>query len=135
MIKVRKPLASMRRHTRLMLALVALAAMAGCVTEPELERSPIRVGMSRQDLRFFFGEPVRIEAIDSGGEDWYYRFVSSESPQVDGAVSQDPVDGTGAVAVSVSGLPGKAGKVELPIHLSAEGRVIEPIPEGKLLRR
>ena len=130
---VLKHLAGMRNQRLLILALSAAAAVAGCVTEPELGRSPIRVGMPREDLRFFFGEPLRIERTDSGGEDWFYRFESSSTPQMDGAVSHDVADGSDSVWVSMS--PSSKGKEERPIHLSVDGRVIEPIPEGKILGR
>ncbi len=109
----------------LLLALVATMSFSGCVTESE-EPSHIRAGMSRDDLRFFFGEPLRIEQVENGGEVWYYRVVTPTTPVVDGAAWEGPVPGEGAVAVGVSPTP--KVRMEAPIFLSPEGRVIDPVP-------
>ena len=124
----------MRKPRALILVLFAAVAVAGCVTEEPEPAARVRVGMSRDDLRFYFGEPLRVQATESGGEDWYYRFVSWNPPQVDGAVSHDDLEGSHSVSVSMSGL-GSSIKEQRPIHLSADGRVIEPIPEGTILGR
>ncbi len=114
------------QKTRLFgLALLAALVLAGCVSEPE-EPLRVRLGMSRDDLRFFFGEPLRTETLQTGGEVWFYRVVSPNTPQMDGAVWQDPYDGSGGVAVSVS--PSVKTRQECPVFLSAEGLVIEPLP-------
>ena len=123
---------TLRYTNRLVLCVLFAVAVAGCVAqEPEPRR--VRVGMSRDDLRFYFGEPLRIEAVGSGAEDWFYRCVLPSEPQVDGAVTQDVVEGSGSVSVSVSTSPGSKG--EWPIHLSPEGYVIEPLPEVQILAR
>ncbi len=108
------------------LALLAALALAGCASEPE-EPLRVRLGMSRDDLRFFFGEPLRTETLQTGGEVWFYRVVSPNTPQMDGEAWQDPYDGSGGVAVSVS--PSVKTRQECPVFLSAEGRVIEPLPQ------
>ncbi len=123
----------MRKHLTYVLACFASVLLAGCVTESEPERSPIRLGMSRDDVRFYLGEPLRREPTTSRGEDWYYRVVSGSNFQMDGAVEHDPYEGSDAVAVSVS--PSAKVKGECPIHFSADGQVIEPLPEGKIQGR
>jgi len=87
--------------------------------------------MSRDDIRSHFGEPLRIERVASGGEDWYYSFVSWSGPQIDAAASRDPFDPTvSSVSVSVSGT---RSTQDCPIHLSADGYVLEPVPNGKIV--
>jgi hypothetical protein len=122
----------MRMHRLLVLAMFVAVAVTGCATDPAPEHPRVRVGMSREDVRFYFGEPLRIEATP-WGEDWYYRCLYWSNPQVGGEVVQNAYDGSGAVSVSVSSPPGNKG--ECPIHLSADGHVIEPLPEGKILGR
>ncbi len=116
----------------MLLAILMVASVWGCATETKFEQARVRVGMSRDDLKFYFGEPLRIENAGPDGEYWYYRFVSPENAQVDGAVVHDVVDGSDTVAVSIT--PGRA-KADLPIHVSPDGHVVEPIPEGKILGR
>ena len=122
----------MQKHRLLILTLFAAVVFAGCVTAPE-EPSRVRLGMSDDDLRFFFGEPLRIEAVDTGGEVWYYRVVSASTPAVDGAAWQDPYTGSGAVEVSLS--PSAKIRQECPIFLSADGHVIEPVPQAHIRGR
>jgi hypothetical protein len=121
----------MNNSRQIILAFFAAVLFVGCATET-FEQARVRVGMSREDLRFYFGEPLRIEATD-WGEDWYYRFVVAESPLVGAAVAQDVYGESGSVAVDLSGAPEL--KAVWPIHLSREGYVIEPIPEGRILGR
>ena len=112
-----------------MLALFAAAALAGCVTDSDRPR--VRVGMSRDDLRSRFGEPLRIESAASGGEDWYYSFVSWGTPQIEATASHDNF-GAGRDSVSI-GLSSTWSTQECPIHLSGDGFVVEPIPDGKIV--
>jgi outer membrane protein assembly factor BamE (lipoprotein component of BamABCDE complex) len=108
------------------------ALLAGCVSDSErTERPRVRVGMSRDDLRFCFGNPSRIESTASGGEDWYYSFASWSPPQVE---SSSSVDSSGARTDSVSvSMSDTKTKQECPIHLSSNGYVIEPIPAGTIV--
>ncbi len=108
------------------LALLTALALAGCASEPE-EPLRVRLGMSRDDLRFFFGEPLRVETVQTGGEVWFYRVILPNTPRMDGEAWQDPYTGSGGVAVSVS--PSEKTRQECPVFLSAEGRVIEPLPQ------
>lgn len=117
-----------------LLALSLVCALAGCATESaRSEPARVRVGMSRDDLKFFFGNPSRIEPLPDGGEDWYYSFATSSPPQVESSSVVDPFGGrTDTVSVTVSD---NRTVQRCPIHLSADGLVIEPIPEGKLVGR
>ncbi len=113
-------------------ALCAAAALAGCVTT-DSDAPQVRVGMSRDDLRAHFGEPLRIEPAPYGGEDWYYTFASWGSPQVDRSTSYDP-SGARTDSVSVS-LSDARSTQECPVHLSNDGYVTEPIPDGQIVRK
>jgi len=115
-----------------MASLFAAAALAGCVTT-DSDAPQVRVGMSRDDLRAHFGEPLRIEPASSGGEDWYYTFASWSSPQVDTSTSYD-ISGARTDSVSVS-LSDARSTQECPVHLSNDGYVTEPIPDGQIVRK
>lgn len=117
--------AAVRNVCIFLFTLLATITFSGCVSEPE-EPSHIRAGMTRDDLRFFFGEPLRIERVENGGEVWYYRVVTANTPMVEGAAWEGPVPGDGGVAVGVSPTP--KVKMEAPIFLSPEGRVMDPVP-------
>jgi hypothetical protein len=89
--------------------------------------------MSRDDLRLCFGKPLRIEPVASGGEDWYYSFASWSAPELDATASRDPLDPTSS-SVSVTTSTTRSTQ-ECPIHLSAAGYVLEPIPNGTIKAR
>jgi hypothetical protein len=109
---------------------------AGCASPPDNASDvAVRVGMSQTELRVMYGAPVRIESNASGGEDWYYRFFSRYSGPVSTTASSQTTDANGNV-VSSSSESWQVGKStdEEPIHLSAEGYVIGPLPSGKVLK-
>jgi outer membrane protein assembly factor BamE (lipoprotein component of BamABCDE complex) len=110
-------------------------ALAGCVTESDPDSYPprLRAGMSREDLRACFGAPLRIEAADGGGENWYYTFIVGDIPQANTTTSYD-YSGTRTDSISVT-LPDTQNKQELPVRLSPEGYVLEPIPDGHIVRK
>lgn len=117
------------------IALVAfsLLALAGCATAPETVETTVSVGMSRADLKSNFGEPVRIQPAATGGEDWYYRFAKWKSrPTGESGTKDDFGDRAGYVSV---GLQFSKDTEERPIHVSAEGYVIRPVPEGKVVKQ
>jgi hypothetical protein len=88
--------------------------------------------MARDDLKARFGEPLRVEHAASGGEDWYYRFASWKShPTGESGSSEDVGGKTSYVTV---GLEFSKESEELPVHISPEGYVIEPVPEGKVIK-
>jgi len=117
------------------IVLFAAIALAGCVTEsdPDSYRPRLRAGMSRDDLRACFGAPLRIEGADGGGENWYYTFIVGDIPQANTTTSYD-YSGTRTDSISVT-LPDTQNKQELPIRVSPEGYVLEPIPDGHIVRR
>lgn len=86
--------------------------------------------MSRTDLRVYFGEPLRIERGPWGGEDWYYRFAAWKTgPTGSTGTTEEFGERTSYVSV---GLAFSKDTEERPIHLSAEGYVIEPLPKGRV---
>src|SRR3954463_5173225 len=116
---------------------VVLAAMsllfAGCASVLESEDISVRLGMSRTDLKDNFGGPLRIEPDASGGESWYYHFVSWKTTPTQEAGTTEAF-GERTTYVSV-GIDATRTTEECPIHLSAEGYVIEPLPTGKISRK
>ena len=91
--------------------------------------------MSRDDLKLHFGEPVRVEPVASGGEDWYYRFVSwSNGPAPESGATEDFRGGERISTVTVGWQVTRDSDVR-PIHVSSEGYVIEPLPNGKIVRK
>ena len=88
--------------------------------------------MSRDRLKSRFGEPVRVERMPSGGEDWYYSFASWRNPNIEATGYNDGVSGSGSVSVTFSD---QNNTQECPIHLSPDGYVIEPLPAGKIVRK
>ena len=112
--------------------------MVGCATTITEESGdiPVRLGMSRDDLRFYFGEPLRIERTASGREDWYYRFGTRQPRVVGESGTVTEFDGQTTYATMEMNLAkGDDDRPLLPIHVSAEGYVIEPLPEGFVSRR
>ena len=88
--------------------------------------------MSRDDLKLFFGNPVRVEPGANGGEDWYYRFFGWRSDTtLDSGTSMSGGDVSSYTNASVAI---SRDTTEAPVHVSALGYVVEPIPEGKIVR-
>ena len=111
---------------------IGLLVLAGCASAPKTPDITLRVGMARDDLRLYFGEPLRIESVASGGEDWYYRFASWEThPTGSTSTTEDFGEKTSWVSV---GLGFSKHAQERPIHVSPEGYVIEPLPKGKIVK-
>ncbi|HWD92765.1 MAG TPA: hypothetical protein VG938_10480 [Verrucomicrobiae bacterium] len=99
----------------------------------ESESSPkLYTGMSREDLRSLYGKPVRVEPNPAGGEDWIYRFSSrNPDPQVQTSETGDAFNRESSTTASYS-FP--SDQHEAVIHLSPDGQVIEPLPEGHIVR-
>jgi outer membrane protein assembly factor BamE (lipoprotein component of BamABCDE complex) len=116
----------------IILATLCFFAFAGCVFFQKTVDTPVQLGMSRSDLRLHFGEPLRIERTAAGGEDWYYCFVSWRThPAADAGTSDDfgEKSSYGSVGWQASRYSG-----EHPIHVSSEGCVVGPLPNGKVLK-
>jgi hypothetical protein len=107
---------------------------AGCSTDSEQTGNNIRVqpGMSRDDLKFYFGGPLRVEPVATGGENWYYRFSSwNENSEEDSGISA----GNGIITNYTSETVSFSKSTDVyPIHISAAGLVIAPVPDGKVVR-
>lgn len=116
----------------LLLALcIGLFFVAGCANTPEISENHLRLGLTREQLRARFGEPLRIESHGAAGEDWFYRFVGWESHPTSTSDSSNVFGqqtNTSSVGMQFSRTDG-----EQPVHLSAEGRVVAPLPEGKVV--
>ena len=117
------------------ICLLAFAAglflLAGCADAPETSENHLRLGLTRDQLRVRFGEPLRIESHGAEGEDWYYRFVSYDKQPTyseDTSNEYGQRTTTGSVGIQFTRTVG-----ESPVHLSADGRVIAPLPEGKVV--
>ena len=118
------------RCSLLLAVVLSAVVLAGCATEYQDSAPPrVRVGMSRDDVQFFFGTPSRIESAPSGGEDWYYTF-RTWAPQAEAGSSGDAFEGRSDTASLT--LPTQKITQEYVIHLSPDGHVIEPVPEGDL---
>lgn len=116
----------------IILAASVLFLFAGCATAPDTSDIAVRVGMSRNEVKRVYGEPLRIESNGHGGEDWYYRFYSWAKGPIASSENYD-VGGDRTSSSSVGWqIPG--GTEEEPIHLSPEGYVVEPLPSGKVVK-
>jgi outer membrane protein assembly factor BamE (lipoprotein component of BamABCDE complex) len=97
------------------------------------EPSPkLYTGMTRDDVRSLFGKPLRIESNPAGGEDWIYRSASrAPDREIQTTESGDAFNHERSTTASYS-FP--SDKHEATIHLSADGHVMEPLPEGNIAR-
>jgi hypothetical protein len=115
------------------LAAMGLCLLVGCATGVKTTDIAVRLGMSRDDLKLFFGEPLRIEAGAAGAEDWYYRFVAWRTqPTSESGTSVEPGGTTSYVSM---GLAISRDPEERPVHISPQGLVIGPLPNGKIVLR
>ena len=88
--------------------------------------------MSRDDLKLFFGNPVRIEPTANGGEDWYFRFDGWRSDTT--TDSGTSMNGGDVSSYTNANVAFSRDTREEPVHVSPIGYVVEPIPEGKIVR-
>jgi len=117
----------------LILAVISLWVLAGCASPPKPAVVPLQLGMSRADLRMYFGEPLRIEPAAGGGENWYYRFVSWKvHPAYETGVSVESGERTSYFS---AGLQLGGETEERPVHVSPDGYVIRPLPAGKIAHK
>ena len=114
--------------------LISALALTGCVDDaPRRDGNSVLLGMSRDDLRSRFGEPMRIEAAGPAGEIWYYRFVSwSNHPTGSTETVHDFGGQTSSVTV---GWQFTHVTEERPVRISSDGYVVEPVPEGKIVQK
>ena len=120
---------------RVLFIMMGLVLLAGCGTASRTADIAVQPGMSRETLRRQFGEPLRIEPGPWGGEDWYYRFVTLNTrPTGATGVTGDKEFGDNKTSYVGVGLKFSKPTEEHPVHLSAEGFVIEPVPRGKVVK-
>jgi len=113
---------------------LSIMVLAGCASPSEKHYTRVMEGMSRNNLRYYFGEPLRVESTGAGGENWYYRFSSwKKEPTGTSGTTIDPVTG-GRTDYAYAGLNFSQDVAELPVHLSADGFVIKPVPAGKVVK-
>ncbi|HEY1786545.1 MAG TPA: hypothetical protein VGJ73_00240 [Verrucomicrobiae bacterium] len=119
----------------LILVTGALILFAGCATPPDNTSDiAVRIGMTTSELKVMYGEPLRVESDGSGGENWYYHFYSWGAGQTV-TVSSQTTDAAGNTLDSSSeDLQVGKGTMEEPIHVSAEGYVVAPLPSGKVIK-
>lgn len=113
---------------------LSIMVLAGCASAPEKQYTRVLEGMSRNNLRYYFGEPLRIEPVGAGDENWYYRFSSwKAAPTGTSGTTVDTVTGDRTDYAS-AGLNFSKDIVELPVHISADGFVVKPVPDGKVVK-
>jgi len=117
----------------IVLAALSLWVFAGCSTGPKTTYSNVLEGMSRNNLRFYFGEPLRIEPNAAGGENWYYHFAAWKVKPVGESGTRDDF-GEKTSYVSL-GLSGSKEIEEHAVHVAADGFVVGPVPVGKVVKR
>jgi len=117
----------------ILLAAVSLFLLAGCASRSKSDEPSVQVGMTRPDLVYHFGEPIRIDTVPGGGETWYYHFAPWSIDRHDGqTASQDPDEQP--TALSTSWKFTKNPDLQ-PIHIATNGLVIEPLPTGRIVRK
>lgn len=117
---------------RFLSAAIGLLLLAGCAGETQTAKPPLHSGMSSAALKSRFGEPLRIEPSPAGGEDWYYHFVSWKTqPSGSSETSHEFGQPTSSVTV---GLEISRNSEDRPVHVSPEGYVTDPLPEGRIVK-
>ena len=122
----------MKAKTIHILLATGLALLAGCATPPETSVIAVRLGMSRDNVKLHFGAPLRIEPLPSGGENWYYRFAGWKTQTT--SESGTTIEQGQPTSYASSGMSFSKETEECPIHISAEGFVIEPLPNGRVVK-
>lgn len=88
--------------------------------------------MTRDELKACFGEPLRVDQPAAGGEDWYYRFSQTPSQPFAGAQTHDEFGQT--TIAPPQQIQTTQQFVEMPVHLSPDGHVIPPVPQGRVVK-
>lgn len=109
---------------------LSLGVFGGCATSPKTPDVAVHVGMSRSELKLYFGEPLRTEPAASGGENWYYRFITWKNGPTGSAGTFD--DFGDRTSFASAGWSFTRETDEEPIHVSADGFVTDPLPRGKI---
>jgi len=116
----------------LVLAAISLFVFTGCASTRDKTYATVLEGMSRNVLRANFGEPLRIEPVAAGGEDWYYRFSSWQSQPSGSSGTQN--DFGQQTTYATASVDFSKQVQELPVHVSSDGFVVPPLPGGKVVK-
>ncbi len=114
------------------LSLAFALALAGCAaSSPRVVSTPVHAGMSMAELTAAFGSPLRTERHSDGGEDWFYRFGSQQT-------ESHPISESSVTETERNHTVGQENTRttvmhESAIHLSPWGRVLPPLPKGKVV--
>lgn len=114
----------------MMAAVLGVWVLAGCASTPHAANDNVRLGMSRDELRAHFGEPLRIVKTPEGGEDWYYHFANHHWSSTSSTTNDDGGHTTTSYSSSWSI---SVGTVDRPVHIAFDGYVMGPLPEGKIV--
>jgi hypothetical protein len=116
----------------IILTALSLLLLTGCESPTQTSEIKLRLGMSRDEVKSYYGDPLRIEPAQSEGENWYYHFVSwDKHPTEEAGTREDTAGKTSYVSV---GYEFTKNTEERPVHISTNGVVIEPLPEGKVVK-
>lgn len=108
------------------LSAITALLITGCATDSDTPT--LFAGLSRDRLKAKFGEPIRIEHLFGGREDWYYSF--SNPLEIQATNNHDvPLE----TESSVIAITKSSGTRECPVHISPEGYVMEPLPKGHIV--
>jgi outer membrane protein assembly factor BamE (lipoprotein component of BamABCDE complex) len=119
---------------RLYLASVLLIFLTACstMTEPNVISTPMRVGMTKQQLRNNFGSPLSVVTNADGSEEWFYHFGSRGSSS--GTHSEITHTPSGQSVTTTSEATTTLTYSEAAVHLSPEG-VVTSVPSGQVVIR
>lgn len=113
-------------------ALGLLLTACSTMTEPNVISTPMRVGMTKQQLRSNFGPPLSVVTNADGSEDWFYHFGSRGSSS--GTHSEITHTPSGQSVTTTSEATTTLTYSEAAVHLSPEG-VVTSAPPGQVVIR
>lgn len=117
----------------LSIALLGLFLTAcSTMTEPNVISTPMRVGMTKQQLRNNFGSPLSVVTNADGSEEWFYHFgtrsaSSSAHSETSHTENSQTVTTTSEASTTVT-------YSEAAVHLSPTG-VVTSVPPGQVVIR
>ena len=112
--------------------LCVLLSACSTVMEPVVSNTPIRKGMTKQELVKNFGAPLGVIKNPDGSEDWLYNFggrttSSASSSAASSTVSTQSITTTSEISTILT-------YEQAPVRINARGFVTE-VPPGKVVLR
>ncbi|HYF33795.1 MAG TPA: outer membrane protein assembly factor BamE [Prosthecobacter sp.] len=109
--------------------LLTLAACSSSLPTPAM-----KIGMTKQEVRTLYGEPLRIERQRGGGESWHYQMRVTRSeprPFTTGSAEYEPYKREPSTYTSSAGIEWGDTSQEhsASVDFNAQGRV-EAVPNG-----